>query len=510
MKKRNIFVQTAIASALLAFGVSALAGSVTTTKRTVATEAFGSAFTATTPVAVPNITYTFNTPGGIVINDGGSVSVIFKMTGAQWSSSAALLIGNAVAANLPAEAVVTAAPAVSTTTTTNDTLTVIVGNPDGVAFGSLANTGTAAATAVIGIGGTVTLTNLSGSVRYQAIGVTNGTPITVTGKVMNGTNVLEAETAASTAVDMAAAIASAFTASTETKKIDLTAVPAGSALTTGIAGANKVQLGKIVFSNVTGAQNDLDTTAALAEVPIVLGAPAFGAAFTVTVAPSTGTWTAKQAVQLYSDATCATALTGGAPTQLPLSSAITAASTSVVLSANGAATAAQSAVDVASLYVCSDYSGVTAGAQLTPFKPTISASYTKASTSYTGATLAANTGYDLVNNGAQKDVRSYIPAAAVGYTSFVRAINTGAIAAAVTGQFIFEDGTTSASGVLGTLQSGGSVTWTSSQIETAIGVAPAASARPRLRLTAPTNTMDAQSFFLTNANGNFSDATGAQ
>ena len=31
-----------------------------------------------------------------------------------------------------------------------------------------------------------------------------------------------------------------------------------------------------------------------------------------------------------------------------------------------------------------------------------------------------------------------------------------------------------------------------------------------LRLTAPTNGMQAQSFFLTNANGNFSDATGAQ
>jgi len=126
--------------------------------------------------------------------------------------------------------------------------------------------------------------------------------------------------------------------------------------------------------------------------------------------------------------------------------------------------------------------------------------------------LAATNLWALAKNGSTVDVRSYIPVAGTGYTSFVRVINTGAVSAAVTGQYLYQDGTTSTAATLTTLAAGGSVTLTSAQVEAALG-APTASIgsnRPRLRLTAPTNGLNAQSFILTNANGNFSDATGAQ
>jgi hypothetical protein len=143
--------------------------------------------------------------------------------------------------------------------------------------------------------------------------------------------------------------------------------------------------------------------------------------------------------------------------------------------------------------------------------PTASFTFTK-TVATDAADTAAGTLYGLANNGQTVDVRSYIPAVTSGYTSFVRVINTGAVSAAVTGQWLYQDGTTSTGAALTTLAAGGSVTLTSAQVETALGV-PTASIggnRPRLRLTGPTNGLQAQSFILSNANGNFSDATGAQ
>lgn len=495
MKKRNVFIQTAIASALLAMSVSALAGSLSVTKRTVANEAFGSAFTAATPVYVPNIAYVFNTPAGIVVNDGGSISIVFTMTGGQWSSSAALAITNAVSSSMGGVFGV-AAPVVTTVATANDTLTVVLNNASG---GNI----------TIGIGGTLTLTSVGGAARYQATGVIPGTPVAVSAKVMNGVNVLETA-ASATVVDTAAAIASTFTASTETKKINLSATPAGSALTAGVAGANKVQLGKVVFSNVTGAQNDLDVVAAtLAETPITVGAPAFGTDYTVTVGKASGMFTAKQSIGLYLDAACATPITSGATTLAPLATAVTAATTSIVAT-TVSANAVDAATDLGSLFVCSDYSGVTAGAVINEFTPTIAASYTKASTAYTGATLAANNGYALTNNGATVYVRNYIPSGVAGYLQTVRLINTGTTAATASVSLIDDaTGVESAAVPVGvSMAPGVAQRLSQAAIEAAVGPI-AATARPRLKFTAPTSGMEAQSFF-NNANGAYTNLSGIE
>lgn len=135
--------------------------------------------------------------------------------------------------------------------------------------------------------------------------------------------------------------------------------------------------------------------------------------------------------------------------------------------------------------------------------------------SYTGAlTLSPPAGFSapspavalspIVRNGAQVDIRSYVPVGVTGYTSYLRVINNGNVSAAFSGQWLYQDGTKSAVGTLGTIPAGGNMTWNSAQVEAALG-APTAigNNRPRLRVTAPTSSMQAQSF-LANPDGTIS------
>jgi len=120
--------------------------------------------------------------------------------------------------------------------------------------------------------------------------------------------------------------------------------------------------------------------------------------------------------------------------------------------------------------------------------------------------------YPLTTNGGSVYVRSYIPAAAAGYTSYIRVINSGSIAANISASVV--DATTGVTGPAGVIATnvapGGAVTVPSSTIEAAIvaagGTALPASARPRLLITGPT-TLSVQSFFLSQGNGNFNEVS---
>lgn len=488
MKKRNLFVQTAVAAALMAFGV-AHANSVTVTARSVANEAFGSAIAQPTVVAgaisLPTLAYSFNTPGGIVVNPGGSVKVVFTLAGGTTDTTG---VFNAATNVVISAGISTFTP---TVTSTGSTHTVTLTN------GTAGNL-------TIGIGASVSLVSTAADAQYRVIGVTKGTNVTVTGQALNGADnsVLEAATAAVDAIKFAEAVTAASTASTSTNKINLNTTPTpGTALVT----AAPVSFGGVTLTNTAGTQVKLDA-AGLADTDITdATVTAYALSGTFTVGKASGSFTPGMTVGLYTTQACATPITGTlTQTNAPVG-AIAATTTSMTLAYTGLLPAELDA----GVFLCGDYSAATG--VFKELKPTIAFTYDKFSTSYTDEVVAAFDGYALTTNGQTKDVRSYIPVAASGYTSFVRVINTGTVDAAVTGQFVNEDGTTSASGVvIATLKAGGSTTLTSSAIEAAIGVAPAANARPRLRLTAPTSGMDAQSFFLTNANGNFSDATGAQ
>ena len=124
-------------------------------------------------------------------------------------------------------------------------------------------------------------------------------------------------------------------------------------------------------------------------------------------------------------------------------------------------------------------------------------------------TTTAASLYPLTTNGAQVYVRSYVPAAAVGYQSFIRVINTGGVSANVNAAVVSDTtGLTGTSAVIiHNLAPGAAATLASSAIEAAIGgTALSASDRPRLLITGPT-TIAVQSFIYTSSSGDFNEVS---
>lgn len=113
-------------------------------------------------------------------------------------------------------------------------------------------------------------------------------------------------------------------------------------------------------------------------------------------------------------------------------------------------------------------------------------------------------------SGTTVDVRTYVPAATTGYTTYLRMINNGSVATPVTATLL--DATTGLPGVSGTiianLPVNGAVTLTSAQIEAALGIVIPATSRPRLRVAA-SSSLTVESFLL-QPNGAFNELSGAQ
>lgn len=110
----------------------------------------------------------------------------------------------------------------------------------------------------------------------------------------------------------------------------------------------------------------------------------------------------------------------------------------------------------------------------------------------------AFTDVTAAQSGATIDVRNYVPASQAGYTSYLRIINMSASATPVTAALI--DGTTGAVGsaktIIGSLAGFGAVTLSSSQVESALGISIADSARPRIRVSSTGALLEVQSFLL--------------
>ncbi|HXF46001.1 MAG TPA: hypothetical protein VNK91_07765 [Burkholderiaceae bacterium] len=105
--------------------------------------------------------------------------------------------------------------------------------------------------------------------------------------------------------------------------------------------------------------------------------------------------------------------------------------------------------------------------------------------------------YNLQLNGVRVDIRNYVPNAFAGWFSAYRIINTGAVPAVVTGQYIGQNGATvgSALPLTGPIPAGGVVVLNSADIEAVLGAASApGGVGPRLRLTAPTDSIRVQAF----------------
>jgi len=502
VKKSNLILQAAIAAAL-ASGSAAYAGNLTGTT-TFATEVFGATQTAAAEIIPTPVTYTFSTPGGIVINPGGTIYMYFREAGGVFTAAPAA--GDISFGGGLAGLSVSGAPALSTDFTT---VRVALNNPVSNAVNVTIGVGgkvilTPAATRSIS-GVNTTLATAGGAVTMQAsVATTSSLPNTGTALPSD----LETATAINIAVaanaissTMAASSAFPFNSTTaapnvtETQRIDLTAAAPSSRLTTpggtlsNTNSATVVNLGAFRFTNSTTPATLLDGTTAY-----TIALRSSNLTGTVSGAFKSG---AGSAITMTSDAACATVVATAAYDN-----------TSVPTVATFPAAPAFLPTTATNYYLCYTVPATTGAIPVT--QPTLALTLNKTAGTDKTNTVGGSL-YNLQLNGQQVDVRSYIPVGNTGYTGFVRVINTGSVAAPITGQFLYENGTSGTAGVLiGSLPPAGVQTLTANQVETAIGAPTGgAAARPRLRVTAPTNGMNVQSF-MASPGGLVSDMTGAQ
>lgn len=492
MNKRNLVLQAAVAMALGAAALGAQAGgTLTPTAFNVATQNFGPTSTAALAITPGALTYTFSTPGGIVLNDGGVINMYFRLgNGAKFAAAPAA--GAFATSTIVATLGLTAgAPTLST-----DGTTIVV--PFTNSTGGNVTIGVGATAVWVPAAGAVNTVNTVLNTAGGTIGATASASV-LAANANAATLPADVDGPAASSVNIATA-ASAFTTNVtaggttaETQKIDVTASPSQTLMTTGVNSGvtNVINFGSFKFTDVAGvrlAANTGDYT-----VASVIANSA-----TSTSAVATGNFAAAIAtggsMKLGTNNAC-TAFTAAGSTATLSSGNTVATWTGVTTAASAAAT-----------YVCMTVNGTTVIPATTP---TLTA--TLAPNAATGAnTTASGTLYALGLNGSSIDVRSYVPAAVSGYSSYVRIVNSGTAAAPVSVAVIDPvTGTAGTSNVLiSSLPAGAATTLTAAQVEAVTGAIASAS-RPRLRITAPTSALQVQSF-MSNPNGTFSEMSGGQ
>ena len=496
MNKRNLVSRTAVAVALVSLfaGVTANAAvAVSATAPKYAVEVFKGTAPGTS-ILSPLATVV----SSVAIPVGSSVTVLLQLSnGATWDTTVAA--GSAFTTTAGGTFAITYANSGGATLTASSA--GVASNAD-VALLSITTSTTA-----VGIGGTIVSslsTNKIHTAALATVGTTNVTGTTYTGALTalpaTGTTPLDVASVATGLVSSIVGITLSGSATAAgTQKVDLTATPVATQfISTAGARSNVVTLGAVTATiNSGSAALNAAGTAYLIT----------GKNIAVTLTGSAGVFTAMNSTKRAWLETGA--CTAGAGSALPGTSTGFATAAAAAAATTLTLTGTTTPTSGSAYNVCLEVDGATAISTGT-FSAT--ATLGAAAAQDQAQALAATSLMTLAFNGSQRDVRSYIPAGTVGYTSFVRAVNTGTVTAAVTGQWLYENGTSSTPATLiSSLVGGGASTLSSTQVEALLG-APTVigSNRPRLRLTAPTNGMDVQSFFLTNANGNFSDVTGAQ
>jgi len=503
MKKRNVILHTAIASALLTMAGVSSAGTLATTFKTYASEVFGAGSAATAITPTP-ITYQFGVP--VAANQVVSIYV-------QLSGGAKFVTGKVAPADLTClDAASTAITATTGAPSTDGTYAVFSVNtgasglntnstctyiPKGASVDN-ANVALSASGGVI----TSTWTNDTAAVSLAAVptGGTNfDTAGTHVGNIAQSAAAITATYIASSAFPFTP-VGGAATGAAETKKINVAATPTAALFTVGSNGAatNTVNLGALLFAETAGIQDN----GAGADYSILTKATATGLSAVIT-----GDFSLAEAAAASKGVFLATDLACTAQIVAPAAGAVTYNTGKTTATISGGT---RPTVNVP-MYVCMTVKPTNTTA-ITPTAYSATASLAKTAATELATVVASTPLLATALNGSTVDVRSYIPAATVGYTSFVRVINTGSVTAPVTGVWLYENGTVGTSGTLiASLTAGGSTTLSSAQVEAALGAPTVIGGnRPRLRVAAATNALQAQSFFLTNANGNFSDVTGAQ
>jgi len=502
MKRRNEILQTAVAAVFLAAAGSASAAtalSVTSVKYA------AEQFAGTTPYAAA-VGPTLSVVTGTAIPSGSIITVEVELGGGVFAAAQTGVTSTAPAANEVDFTTGAAAtvPTCSMGSTTVGVTTAAAGVVAPTTTASNANviTCSVTTTAAIGIGGTV-MTVTTPSLNAAALASTSAT-VTANATILVGTHTapvgaavptsgtLEAASGATTIATSAQGITLAGAAGTA-GKIDLTATPVASAFT-GAYSTTVVDLGSVKATNGTAKLVSDGTSAYSIVASKTLVATVTAPAGFFAALKTTGTIT-------LNDTTC-----GGAT----LATSSTFVTSAAAAAATTVSTVAATPTTGVAYHVCMTIpaSGTTS-VPLVPGTPTLTATLGSAAAQDSAESLASTALWPLAYNGSTYDVRNYVPAAATGYNTFVRVINTGSVSAAISVAKIDDaTGTVGTAGQLGTLPAGATANYSPAQIEAVTG-AIASTSRPRLRITAPTNSLNVQTF-LALPSGDITDMTGAQ
>jgi hypothetical protein len=503
MKKSNLILSAAVAAA---FGFGSFGAHATTVTTATATQTYASElFNGTTPNSVVLTLPTLNIVAGTPLTAGAYVLYV-QVSGAAYTNSPALV--PAVASTV---ATITSA---ATTVTTGSTYSIAVGS---ATANVLATTFTVAAGQQITAGtviGTIVGTSIANA--GTALGAATPTPVTVTGTITNNNvnqpaasaitfsissgNIADATSSAVNVATAAAGISSTTAAATSAGQIDLAASSGSATKFTAAATTTQVQLGTVKFTNGS-AQSAANTAYA-----IVTG-DRLGATVTAAAGFFAPMGTSGKLFMVSSGSTCSTASTAAISASTAFTTtALAAAATSVTVSGSADVTSATT------YHLCMSVNGTTA---IVPGTASATFTLTKAAGTAVDSTntTSAQTLYPLAYNAQVIDVINYVPAnVGGGWQQYLRVVNTGSVDAAISAAIIDQTtgtvGTSTAIPAAGTLKAGAAMTLTSQDVEAAVGTI-AATARPRIRITAPTNGLQVQNMLFT-PNGGFTNNSSTQ
>ncbi|HZW26126.1 MAG TPA: hypothetical protein VFF26_11640 [Gallionella sp.] len=528
MMKNQKVLSLAIAAALGLMAANAQATTVTATAPVFAKELFQGSTPAATAITIP-VANAIRVVANTAIPANSTVYVYVKLTGASISTIpsvapgvASAIVSNAdgTGAGAAGVSITLAAASLGTTTGTANPAAVgagvdyivfkLVTVADGIGVGGTVAT----------IGGAATGAGTSVALALNNAAAILTTPITATASVGIGAPAsrfgalpatasnYDATSAATNVASSAQGVTLAAAANTAPGKIDLAAAT-GSATrfaTTPAAdaavSATIAQLGSFTATNGTAVQADGATAYTMASQAGATG-------LSLTVAAPAGFFGALGTtgkVALDTSATCATGAGGvnGMTTAAFATAAAAAAATSVTIPSTALPTTATA------YYVCY-HQQATNTVAMVEGTPTLAATLTHtATTTDSNNALAATSLAAMLFNGQTVDVRNYVPVANAGWQNYLRVINTGSVAAQVKVSILPEAGGAATTPVvlINSLAAGAAQTLTPTQIEAAIG-AQAAAARPRLRVTAPTNGLEVQNILFT-PNGSFTAMQGKE
>lgn len=475
MKKRNLFAQTAVASAMVAMSLGANAAISNATGTTFAAEIFGTGSDAVTLInasSALNPTFTMGVDRTVAAS---TFQVKYTLANAVFQTAAtsgSVTIGGNCAANTACTGTISVrsggaagdssvtfdvTPTTNPFVTGNTTLTLVVPNLKGAS---------ALGTAGAKIQATIALSDLYGALdtsgNHTATLATSAAGLSATATAATGTT--------------AAPYSGTIDAISQSSKYFTNGSTANSAT---------VSLGTVAFAGTTnGMAADGTTTLSTSSSDTI--AVTLSGDFSAAVGVAN-----KMGVFLSTNAANCTTVSAIAATTLTATS---------VTFANVAGNTTNTAV-------CMTVDGATA---IVPTTPSLTASYTPATTTSKTLNITSTNLLPLALNVTQKDVRHYIPAAVTNYSQVIKLINTGSTATQFNVALISE-----ATGTVGTavpigasIPVRGALRLSQGDIETAIGT-QSGTVRPRLRFTAATSSFDVQSFVNT-PNGAYSNITGAE